>query len=405
MRLTFMIAIVLSAIVSVFGQVPQRFSGKLMPRLSPDMVHVYQRVYSAAKTADTYRFETPPEKGSVISVGDLIDQRNSGSKTIMLLIEPPAGAPYVWVDRNGNGIYETAERHELSASSEDLNVYIATIRLPIKYDLFHDYPIFIAYFRGFRHPKLAATDRLIEQSVYALAYGRVQVGPRQVLFQYPFAPHLPALSTTEGLFGVDVDGDGRILDQQFSVETASAMNDEPVFPLGDKYVSTTAIDMTTGTITVRQREKSEYTRIDLAVGREMPDFEFTDLYGKQRKLSDFRGKYLLVDFWGVWCGDCTRETPFHLAAYERFKKRGFDILGVDADDTIETVKGYITKNKIAWTQATHASTKQLREKRYRLQEYPSTVLLGPDGKVLVLDQHQLQGEALLKTLDSLLPKH
>ena len=136
----------------------------------------------------------------------------------------------------------------------------------------------------------------------------------------------------------------------------------------------------------------------------MPDFTFTDLAGKERKLSDFRGKYLMVDFWGVWCGDCTRETPYHLEAYKRFRKRGFEILGVDSDEKIETVKGYIAKNKMAWTQATNDSTKRLQQADYRLQEYPSTILLGPDGKVLVLNQHLLQGDALLQTLDRILPK-
>ncbi len=146
------------------------------------------------------------------------------------------------------------------------------------------------------------------------------------------------------------------------------------------------------------------TGVDLDVGKVMPDFAFTDLEGKERHLSDFRGKYLMVDFWGVWCGDCTRETPFQLEAYKRFKGRGFEILGLDSDEKIETLLGYLKKNNITWPQATNASVKQLANVTYRIQEYPSTVLLGPDGVVLVIDQHKLQGEELIKTLDRVLPK-
>lgn len=245
---------------------------------------------------------------------------------------------------------------------------------------------------------------MLAQSVSALAFGHVDLGGRNVLFQYPFEPKQKEISTTDGLFGVDVNGDGRITSVQFSPETAYAMKDEVVFPLGDKFVSTSSIDSVTGKIVVRERQKAEYGRVDLKVGMEMPDFDFTDLDGKQRRLSDFRGKYLMVDFWGVWCIDCTLETPFHLVAYERFKKRGFEILGLDSDEKIETVREYVKKNKMTWPQATHESVKKLAEVTYRIQEYPSTILLGPDGKVLILDQDQLRGNELLKTLDRMLPK-
>lgn len=391
-----------SAVAVSYGQAPKEFSGKLDPQLSPDMVHVDERVYHAAALSG-FRFETAPPDGTVVSAGALIDYRAASNKTLMLIVEPPKGKPFLWVDGNANGIYETAEQFPMSPV-EGTNQLSTVIRLPIKNAYFKDYPIYVRYFRGFSHPDLAATDRLIEQSVYALAYGRVQVGDRKVLFQYPFPPGENGINPTEGLFGVDVDGNGRIRDEQFSVETSYTSGQEAVFPLGDIYVSTTRIDMPTGTITVRRREKSDYTRVDLEVGREMPDFTFTDLAGKERKLSDFRGKYLMVDFWGVWCGDCTRETPFHLEAYKRFRKRGFEILGVDSDESIETVKAYVAKNKMTWPQATNDSTKRLQQVDYRLQEYPSTILLGPDGKVLVLNQRLLHGDALLQTLDRFLPK-
>ena len=131
----------------------------------------------------------------------------------------------------------------------------------------------------------------------------------------------------------------------------------------------------------------------------MPNFEFTDLTGKARSLAEFRGKYLLVDFWGVWCVDCRRETPFQVEAYKRFRSRGFEILGLDWDDKIETVTDYMTKTGITWTQARKDSILELTEVRYRIYEYPSTLLLGPDGKVIVIEQEKLQGEELSKTLE------
>jgi thiol-disulfide isomerase/thioredoxin len=155
---------------------------------------------------------------------------------------------------------------------------------------------------------------------------------------------------------------------------------------------------------VRKREKAEYLLQELETGKEMPDFQFIDLEGKKRSLSEFRGKYLFVDFWGVWCGDCVRETPFQVEAYKRFRSRGLEILGLDWDDDIVKVKDYMKKANVTWAQARKDSILDLARVTYRIQEYPSSILLGPDGKVLVLNQQQLQGAQLLETLDRVLPK-
>ena len=77
---------------------------------------------------------------------------------------------------------------------------------------------------------------------------------------------------------------------------------------------------------------------------------------------------------------------------------------MDTDDKLETLTSYLTKNNINWPQATHASIKDLAETTYCIQEYPSTILLGPDGRVVILDQKALQGDQLIKTLDVILPK-
>ncbi len=403
-RILISIIFALVTTVGTLAQTAEQFTGKLAPDLVPDMVHVYQRLYSPPKPGKMPRMAVPAEKGAVISAGELIDQRVPSAGTPMLLVEPPEAAPYLWIDANANGVLEKAERFTLKSSAADSNALSVVLRLPIKNVFYKDFPVYVEYRRGFRSPRISASDRLILQSVYALALGKVEVGGRGVIFQYPFQPQLAAISTTEGLFGVDVDGDGRIRDQQFSVESAYAAKEEIVFPLGDIFVSTSVIDMATGKINVRRRSADEYTRVDLEVGTVMPDFTFTDLEGKTRTLMEFRGKYLLIDFWGVWCADCLRETPYHVAAYERFKGRGFEILGLNTDDNIETLRSYIKKNKMNWPQATHESIKRLANVTYRIQEYPSTILLGPDGRVLVIGQDPLRGDELLQTLDRILPR-
>jgi len=386
------------------GQTGEKYFGKLDLNLAPDLVHIYQQVFKALPHATDIKFEPELEKGSVVSVGELIDLRSSGGKYRIFLVEPPSSDPFLCSDFNSNGTIDATERSKFYHSNnsyEDLDLILG---LPVKNILFKKFPIFIRYKRGFRHPKLAPSDRLILQSAMAFALGHVQINGHDVLFQYPFEPQSPTISTTEGLFGVDVDGDGRIRNVQFSPETSYASNKEIVFRLGDSYVSTTKIDLEQNQIVVRSRDKSEYLRNELEVGKEMPNFDFVDFENKKRSLSDFKGKYLLIDFWGVWCSDCRRETPFHIEAMRRFRSRGLDILGLDWDDNVQTAKDYLLENKIDWTQARKDSITALTEDVYRIQEYPSTILLGPDGKVITLDQDELQGDRLLKTLDQILPR-
>jgi len=380
------------------------FTGKLDPELVPDMVHVYSRVLNAVKDSSKYRFTPSIGKGAIVTGGEISDQRLATGKNYILLVEPPDKAPFFCVDTNSDGIIEQGERFTFASPTAKSGDFEQILNLPVKNPFFKSFPIYIRYKRGFNHPQLAATDRLLFQSVWALAFGRVTINKKSVLFQYPFDPQAPVISTREGLFGIDVDGDGKIRNEQFSPETSYAQKDELVFRLGDTYVSTSTVDLEKNEIVLRSRHKSEYQKQELEVGKEMTDFAFTDFEGKKRSLSEFRGKYVMVDFWGLWCVDCLRETPFHLAAYERFKAREFEILALDTDEDIEPVKAYLKKNNITWTQAQNDSIRTLVERTYRIQEYPSSILLGPDGKVLILDQHRLLGNELLKTLDQILPK-
>lgn len=381
------------------------FLGKLDAEATPDTAKLYGILFGPVKNLVRYKFVNPPEKGAFITAGQLYDGRNSGGKYEILIVEPKSGVPQLYSDVDGDGKIAETERLEMKSAGPE-GVYRQILRLPVRHDFYRSYPIYLQFDAKFKHPSLKSDQRLLFQTVGAFAGGEVKIDDRAVRVQYPFDPTKSVISTTDGLFGIDVDGDGTIKNAPFSPETSYAASDEIVFKLGNRYLSTSSIDLTKNQIVLRTRQPQEYRRTDLEVGKEMPDFSFVDFNDQPRFLKEFRGKYLLIDFWGMWCVDCRREIPFQVEAVKRFANRGFEILGMDSDeaDKLEEVKTFLAKNKMDWTQAKLSSIKSLIETAYRIQEYPSAILLGPDGKVLVLDQKELAGEKLYETLDRILPK-
>jgi len=398
----FVSLLALSASAAAQGE---EYFGKFEPELRFAPTDLVGAVLKLTAAPSAYKFARPIEAGAKISAGQIYDPRDFERKLTVLLIAPPSSerAPMICADMNTDVVFAVAECQTAIAVAGS-NDFETILNLPISSALFKTFPVYLRLLKDFKNPNLGANDKVVMQSTGAFAVGRVNIKNRNVLVEYKFPAASSVFSTTEGLFGIDADADGKINFAPFSLESAYAYKEEVVFRLGQSFVSTSRIDTEKNQIVMRERLPAEYKRVELKVGETMPDFAFTDFAEKKRSLSEFRKKYLLVDFWGLWCVDCRRQLPFQIAAYQKFRSRGFEILGMDSDEDIEPVKTFLAENKITWTQAKPDSIKALTETSYRIQEYPSSILLAPDGKVLILDQKQLHDEQLLKTLERLLPK-
>lgn len=133
-----------------------------------------------------------------------------------------------------------------------------------------------------------------------------------------------------------------------------------------------------------------------ALGSPMLDFTQNDQNGNPVSFADFKGKYVLVDFWASWCGPCRAENPNVLKAYNTYKDKNFTVLGISLDDNAEKWKKAIKDDAMPWTQV--SSLKGFDNEvstYYGIRGIPSTLLIDPMGKIIAKD---LRGASLQQKL-------
>jgi hypothetical protein len=383
--------IFLSASLSTAPGTTETFRGVLDPNLTPGqgLIVTLERVIEPP---------VPIPDGAAVFAGSLLPM--GAWEFRVLLVEPRSESPFIFIDTDRNGAFDTAERFSFIATRHPLGRRRIRVALPpARGSLFGHIPLELVLADD-RLPAPSRQRYLLQAGHYATA--KVRIDGRSYFFRYSIHPDTGTIDPANGHHLVDR---GHLNIDYLSSWQAWARGRPAVFRIGHRYVATTAVDAKTKTVVIETKTASDYRRLELSRGLAIPDFSFYDSKQRTYRLTDFRGRFVLINVWYPGCGPCEDQFPYLRAAAARFGHTELTILGFS--------HGYPRQGNLwdvsptsppEWIEAEPQSVRVLIDEWFQITAMPTPILLDREGRVSVLERRSqgerpLSGDELLRTLE------
>ena len=129
-----------------------------------------------------------------------------------------------------------------------------------------------------------------------------------------------------------------------------------------------------------KQEERRKAQEKIKEGAPAPEFTLKDINGKDFSLSSLKGKYVILDFWGSWCGWCIKGIPDLKKAYEKYKGQ-LEIVGIDCNDTEEKWKAAVEKHDLPWIHVRNESNPDVTL-LYGIEGFPTKIILDKEGNIV-----------------------
>jgi peroxiredoxin len=312
---------------------------------------------------------------------------------LLLMAKPPA--PLSSHARFGSGFALEGETRGVGwiLDGNEKDGYVLYLDLNVNGDLTDDPPIRFekrdgVYTRAFGPRKDSSSPGLMKLTIVwqvapgesnpapclrmesaTLRRGSIHVGDRDMAFGL--------IGTGSVVF--DLNGDGK-LDLSRSSPEVYLRAERFVHLGGTDYEF--LIDRNGGKLQLKPlSEKLPETQF-LRPGYVPPDFNFQDLEGKTHRLSEYRGKVVLLDFWMISCGWCQVGIPRMVDVYRRLHSMGLEIIGINGADAENELRSFLAGKNMTWPQTVQDKNGGPIHKLYRVAGFPSYYLIGRDGKLV-----------------------
>ena len=118
---------------------------------------------------------------------------------------------------------------------------------------------------------------------------------------------------------------------------------------------------------------------DSRVGQKAPDFTLPDIDGRSVSLSRYEGKVVILDFWASWCAPCIRELPVYQDLQDKYRERGFEMIGVNVADENPDIAGFLRKKEIRFTNL--IGNDEIQELYGPINGFPTTFIIDREGVI------------------------